>query len=75
MDKPAQLRRKHISADDGILVNQQSGLDAGFPRRVIADFIGIQFDPLAAIFRQIEALGGLELQVLGVAVIEALRNE
>ena len=56
---PAQLGGEHVSANDGILVDEQAGLDAGLSRGVIADLIGVPFDPLAAILRQIKALGGL----------------
>ena len=64
MDEAAQLGREHIRADYGVLVDEQSGQNAAFAGWIIGDLIGIALDPLAAVLGQVEALRGLQLQIL-----------
>ena len=69
MDEAPELGGEHIAADDRALVDEQAGLDAALTGGVVGDLIGVPLDALAAVVGQIEALAGLEFQVLAVGLV------
>ena len=75
MDEAPELGGEHIAADDRALVDEQAGLDAALTGGVVGDLIGVPLDALAAVVGQIEALAGLEFQVLAVGLIELLGDD
>ena len=75
MDEAPELGGEHIAADDRALVDEQAGLDAALTGGVVGDLIGVPLDALAAVVGQIEALAGLEFQVLAVGLVELLGDD